>query len=140
MTINIFVLKREINGKIVVVRFFFCWVYVLTLLKHYSFSGYRPKFYYFHATFFEMQFSWSPLNVPRSESKIFSYIPKQESLFHDQTSPGLDFRLYDGSDLKTYLLMRWWGPMLWLLSGPPGFTCWISFALVFSFIYSFFIS
>ena len=23
---------------------------------------------------------------------------------------GLDFRLYDGSDLKTYLLMRWWGP------------------------------
>ena len=20
------------------------------------------------------------------------------------------FRLYDGSDLKTYLLMRWWGP------------------------------
>ena len=21
-----------------------------------------------------------------------------------------DFRLYDGSDLKTYLLMRWWGP------------------------------
>ena len=25
--------------------------------------------------------------------------------------------------------------MLWLLSGPPGFTCWISFAPVFSFIY-----
>ena len=24
--------------------------------------------------------------------------------------------------------------MLWLLSGPPGFTCWISFAPVFSFI------
>ena len=24
--------------------------------------------------------------------------------------------------------------MLWLLSGPPGFTCWISFAAVFSFI------
>ena len=23
---------------------------------------------------------------------------------------GSDFRLYDGSDLKTYLLMRWWGP------------------------------
>ena len=23
---------------------------------------------------------------------------------------GLDFRLYDGSDLKTYLLMRWLGP------------------------------
>ena len=23
---------------------------------------------------------------------------------------GSDFTLYDGSDLKTYLLMRWWGP------------------------------
>ena len=23
---------------------------------------------------------------------------------------GSDFRLYDGSDLKTYLLMRWQGP------------------------------
>ena len=23
---------------------------------------------------------------------------------------GSDFRLYDGYDLKTYLLMRWWGP------------------------------
>ena len=23
---------------------------------------------------------------------------------------GSDFRLYGGSDLKTYLLMRWWGP------------------------------
>ena len=23
----------------------------------------------------------------------------------------------------------------WLLSGPPGFTCWISFAQVFSFMY-----
>ena len=23
---------------------------------------------------------------------------------------GSDFRLYDGSDLKTYLLMRWYGP------------------------------
>ena len=23
--------------------------------------------------------------------------------------------------------------MLWLLSGPPGFTCWISFAPVFSY-------
>ena len=27
MTINIFILKGELNGKIVVVRFFFCWVY-----------------------------------------------------------------------------------------------------------------
>ena len=23
---------------------------------------------------------------------------------------GSDFKLYDGSDLKTYLLVRWWGP------------------------------
>ena len=30
MTINIFVLKGDLNGKIVVVRFFFCWVYVYT--------------------------------------------------------------------------------------------------------------
>ena len=28
--------------------------------------------------------------------------------------------------------------MFWLLSGPPGFTCWISFAPVFSFIISLF--
>ena len=35
-------------------------------------------------------------------------------------------------------LIYWWdgrGLMLWLLSGPPGFTCWISFAPVFSFMY-----
>ena len=41
---------------------------------------------------------------------------------------GSDFRLYDGSDLKTYLLIG-------CLSGPPGFTCWISFAPGFSLIY-----
>ena len=29
---------------------------------------------------------------------------------------GSDFRLYDGSDLKTYLLMRWLGPDLCCLS------------------------
>ena len=28
MTINIFALKGDLNGKIVVVRFFFCWVYI----------------------------------------------------------------------------------------------------------------
>ena len=28
MAINIFILKGELNGKIVVVRFFFCWVYI----------------------------------------------------------------------------------------------------------------
>ena len=33
---------------------------------------------------------------------------------------------YDGIQKKV---------MLWLLSGPPGFTFWISFAPVFSFIY-----
>ena len=43
----------------------------------------------------------------------------------------------DGSTAisDNYLLMRCRGLMLWLLSGPPGFTCWISFSLVFSFIY-----
>ena len=33
MTINIFVSKGGLNGKIVVVRFFFCWVYNNTVLK-----------------------------------------------------------------------------------------------------------
>ena len=28
MTINIFVFKGELNGKIIVVHFFFCWVYI----------------------------------------------------------------------------------------------------------------
>ena len=32
MTINIFVLKGDLNGKIVVVRFFFCWVYFQPIL------------------------------------------------------------------------------------------------------------
>ena len=31
MTINIFVLKGDLNGKIVVVRFFFCQVYIPNL-------------------------------------------------------------------------------------------------------------
>ena len=39
---------------------------------------------------------------------------------------GLDFRLYDGSDLKTYLLMRWQRPdalaVCWAHRGlPVGF-------------------
>ena len=39
---------------------------------------------------------------------------------------GSDFRLYDGSDLKTYLLVRWWGPdalaVCWAHRGlPVGF-------------------
>ena len=46
---------------------------------------------------------------------------------------GSDFRLHDSSDLSIDEISR--GLMLWLLSGPPGFTCWISFAPVFSFIY-----
>ena len=37
MTINIFVLKGDLNGKIVVVRFFFCWVYNI---KHYTIFSY----------------------------------------------------------------------------------------------------
>ena len=47
---------------------------------------------------------------------------------------GSDFRLYDGSDLKTYLLMEWWGPDALAVCQPAGFTCWISFAPVFSFV------
>ena len=35
-----------------------------------------------------------------------------------------DFRLYDGSDLKTYLLMRWWGPdALAVCWAHQGFFC-----------------
>ena len=39
---------------------------------------------------------------------------------------GSDFRLYDGSDLKIYLMMRWWGPdalpVCWAHRGlPVGF-------------------
>ena len=34
MTINIFVLKLDLNGKIVVVRFFFCRVYVCVFKPH----------------------------------------------------------------------------------------------------------
>ena len=48
---------------------------------------------------------------------------------------GSDFRLYDGSELNTYLLMRWLGPDALAVVKPTGFTCWISFALVFSFMY-----
>ena len=34
---------------------------------------------------------------------------------------GWDFRLYDGSDLKTYLLMSWKGPdVLAVFVGPNG--------------------
>ena len=34
---------------------------------------------------------------------------------------GSDFRLYDGSDLKTYRLMRWYrGLVLWLFVRPNG--------------------
>ena len=44
---------------------------------------------------------------------------------------GSDFRLYDGSDLKTYLLMRWYGPdALAVCPAHPGLP-----ALVFSLIY-----
>ena len=33
------------------------------------------------------------------------------------------------------ILLDYRGLMLWLLSDPPGFTCWISFAPVISFVY-----
>ena len=33
---------------------------------------------------------------------------------------GLDFRLYDGSDLKTHLLMRWFGPHALAVCRPTG--------------------
>ena len=32
----------------------------------------------------------------------------------------MDFRLYDGSDLKTYLLMRWWVPEALAVVRPIG--------------------
>ena len=44
----------------------------------------------------------------------------------------------DSMRVLTWRLIFWWdgwGLVLWLLSGPPGFTCWISFALELSFIY-----
>ena len=44
-----------------------------------------------------------------------------------------EFRLYDGSDLSIDEMVGAW--CFGCLSGPPGFTCWISFAQVFSFIY-----
>ena len=47
------------------------------------------------------------------------------SLMH---AGGSDFRLYDGSDLKTYLLMRWLGPYVLAVVSPTvvyllGFLC-----------------
>ena len=33
---------------------------------------------------------------------------------------GSNFRLYDGSDLKTYLLMRWYGPGTLAVVRPTG--------------------
>ena len=42
---------------------------------------------------------------------------------------GWDLRLYDDSD---YLSID---EIVELLSGPLGFTCWVSFAQIFSFIY-----
>ena len=47
-------------------------------------------------------------------------------------------RTPDSMAVLTNRLIYWWdgrGLMLWLLSGPPEFTCWISFATVFSLIY-----
>ena len=33
---------------------------------------------------------------------------------------GSDFRLYDGSDLNTYILIRWWGPVVLAVVRPTG--------------------
>ena len=41
----------------------------------------------------------------------------------------------DVSNLKAYLLMRWKGSDALAVVMPNGFTCWISFDPVFSFIY-----
>ena len=35
----------------------------------------------------------------------------------------LDIRLYEGSDLKTYLLMSWWGPDALADVRPPRSAC-----------------
>ena len=43
MTINIFVFKGELNGKIVVVRFFFCRVYVHEVLVNRLFKLAQEK-------------------------------------------------------------------------------------------------
>ena len=45
---------------------------------------------------------------------------------------GSDLRLYDGSDLKTYLLMRWQGPGALAVVRPTG-VCLLDF--FFSFMY-----
>ena len=42
----------------------------------------------------------------------------------------------DSMTVLTSILIYWWEAWcFWLLSGPPGFICWISFAPVFSFVY-----
>ena len=48
------------------------------------------------------------------------------------------FRFKDLSFDEMVGLIFWWdgrGLMLWLSSGLPGFTCWVSFAPIFSFMY-----
>ena len=46
---------------------------------------------------------------------------------------GSDFRLYDGSDLKTYLYMRWLGPDALAVWGlPVGFRSSIQFYVLLS--------
>ena len=47
---------------------------------------------------------------------------------------GLGFRLYDGSDWKTSIDEMVGAWCFGCLSGPPGFTCWISFAPVFRYM------
>ena len=45
------------------------------------------------------------------------------------------FGLCDASVLENYLLMGWWGPGALAVVRPKRVCCWISFALVFSFVY-----
>ena len=47
-----------------------------------------------------------------------------------------DFSFYDGSNIKTYLYMRWLGPDALAVVGLTELNCWICFAPVFSFMYS----
>ena len=45
MTVNIFVLKGALNGKIVVVRFYFCQVYLQFLIENITCNITRKEYY-----------------------------------------------------------------------------------------------
>ena len=54
MTLNIFVLKGALNGKIVVVRFFFCWVYIDIALLVGVFPGLKPREHFFYTSNYQI--------------------------------------------------------------------------------------